>query len=57
MAGRALSLVHCQDNGLDSILEVVDGASRQFDELALVWWPSYIADWSGLRILLDRARS
>ncbi len=45
------------ETGPDAILDLVDASAGLFDDLAGKLWPGYAADWSGLTVLLDRARA
>jgi hypothetical protein len=45
------------DTGPGAILDLVDASAGLFDELAGQLWPAYVPDWSGLTVLLDRARA
>lgn len=54
---RALDVVPDAAAGRSGILDLVDASAGLFDELAALSWPDYVADWSGLTALLDRARS
>ncbi|SDR72836.1 nucleotidyltransferase domain-containing protein [Actinopolymorpha singaporensis] len=53
---HVLDLMPEQDSGRDSVLDLVDASAGLFDELAARVWPDYVPDWSGLTVLLDRAR-
>ncbi len=53
---HVLDLMPEQDSGRDSVLDLVDASAGLFDDLAGRVWPDYVPDWSGLTVLLDRAR-
>ncbi|MET9020527.1 aminoglycoside 6-adenylyltransferase [Actinopolymorpha sp. NPDC004070] len=53
---HVLDLMPEQDSGRDSVLDLVDASAGLFDDLAARVWPDYVPDWSGLTVLLDRAR-
>lgn len=54
---RALDVVPDAAAGQSDILDLVDASAGLFDELAALYWPDYVPDWSGLTALLDQARS
>ncbi|WP_157180825.1 nucleotidyltransferase domain-containing protein [Actinopolymorpha alba] len=53
----AFDLVPDSDAGREGVLDLVDASAGLFDELASGIWPDYVSDWSGLTVLLDRARA
>lgn len=53
---RVFDLFPDQDPGREGVIDLIDASAGLFDDLAGRMWPDYVPDWSGLTVLLDRAR-
>ena len=53
---RVVDLFPEEDPGREGVINLVDASAGLFDDLARRLWPAYVPDWSGLTVLLDRAR-